>query len=188
MDIPDVIRRAMEAQARTGAIDVEAVEAALAEGEPIPPDEVAVAEQLGDWRSLVAEDPDLSEAERAMIQPSLLENLPVEPYPDGHVGPNPEATIREAFLRFHAENPHVYDELVRLARQAHDRGARKIGIGMLFEVLRWGHLLRTSGDDFKLNNNYRSYYARLILHRHPELDGIFELRRLHGRDLGESDV
>lgn len=117
-----------------------------------------------------------------------FDDLPVVPHPVGHVGPSPEATIREAFLRFHAENPHVYAELVKLAIRAHSRGVRKIGIGMLFEVLRWGHLMHTGGDDFKLNNNYRSYYARLILAHHPELDGIFELRRLHGRGLQDGDV
>lgn len=109
-------------------------------------------------------------------------------YDTGHVGPQPEATIREAFLRFHHDNPHVYEELVRLTRRAWQTGNHRIGIGMLFEVLRWRHMLRTSGDDFKLNNNYRSYYARMILARHPEFGDIFELRRLHGRDLTDDDT
>jgi hypothetical protein len=101
----------------------------------------------------------------------------------GHVGPTPEATIREAFLRFHAENPHVYERLVRLARRARRSGAERIGIGMLFEVLRWQHTLATKGDVFLLNNNYRSYYARLIMQSEPDLEGVFETRKLHGRGL-----
>ena len=108
--------------------------------------------------------------------------------PRGHVGPMPEATIREAFLRFHADNPHIYDELVLLARRARRRGAKRIGIGMLFEVLRWRWTLRADGDTFKLNNNYRSYYARLIMRREGDLAHIFELRALHGRGLGEGDI
>jgi len=108
--------------------------------------------------------------------------------PDHHVGPDPEATIREAFLRFHRENPHVYDELVKLALRARRRGVKRIGIGMLFEVLRWGHAMRTAGDDFRLNNNYRSYYARLLMRNEPELVGAFELRALHGRGLDEGDL
>ena len=101
---------------------------------------------------------------------------------EGHVGPHPEATIREAFLRFHSENPHVYAELVLLARRARRAGSQRIGIKMLFEVLRWRHTLRTGGDDFKLNNNYHSYYSRLIMTQEPDLRGVFELRRLHGRE------
>ena len=114
--------------------------------------------------------------------------LAAEVPPVGHVGPEPEATIREAFLRFHGDNPHIYDELVMLARRAKRRGAQRIGIGMLFEVLRWRWTLRADGDTFKLNNNYRSYYARLIMRRESDLAGIFELRALHGRGLSEDDL
>jgi hypothetical protein len=113
--------------------------------------------------------------------------LTIASEPAGHVGPSPEATIREAFLRFHYENPHVYVQLTELARQARAAGTKKIGIGMLFEVLRWRHTLSTAGDDFKLNNNYRSYYARMIMAKEPDLWGIFELRKLHGRGL-EGDL
>lgn len=114
--------------------------------------------------------------------------LPVSPAPETHVGPNPEDTIREAFLRFHADNPHVYDELVMLARRAISRGATRLGIKMMFEVLRWRHTLRTGGDDFKLNNNYHSYYARLIMSREADLGDVFELRKLHGQGLSRGDV
>ncbi len=105
-------------------------------------------------------------------------SLPVdEAAPVGHVGPR-EDTIEEAFWRFHRQNPHVYAELVKLARRWKDRGIERCGIGMLFEVLRWRSGLRTGGDDFKLNNNYRSYYARLIMTREPYLADIFQLREL----------
>lgn len=88
-----------------------------------------------------------------------------------------ERSIDEAFAAFHAENPHVYAELKMLALRARRRGASRIGIGMLFEVLRWRRTLRTDGDDFKLNNNYRSRYARM-LNTEPELAGCFETREL----------
>lgn len=85
------------------------------------------------------------------------------------------------FAEFHAENPHVYDALVALARQAKARGHRALGIGMLWEVLRWNRLFDTRRDaeGFKLNNNLRSRYAREIHAREPDLAGIFHLRDLH---------
>lgn len=89
--------------------------------------------------------------------------------------------IEEAFWQFHAANPHVYDRLVKLARDLHERGRDRIGAKMLFEVLRWHHMSTVGdADGFKLNNNYHALYARLIMHREPDLDGIFELRKLHG--------
>lgn len=114
-------------------------------------------------------------------EPTLfdLASYPTVDYPADHVGPPDGLTIEEAFRAFHAANPHVYDELVKLARQARRRGVGRIGIGMLFEVLRWRVALRTGGDEFKLNNNYRSYYARLMMLREPDLAGVFETRQLH---------
>lgn len=102
---------------------------------------------------------------------------------EGHVGPREGSTIERDFWRFHQANPFVYERLVQLAREwVQRRGKRKVGIGMLFEVLRWEVALRTSGEDFKLNNNYRALYARLIMARNPDLVGVFGTRRLHRED------
>ena len=88
--------------------------------------------------------------------------------------------IESSFLAFHKANPWVYAALVSLARDLLARGRRRQGIGMLFEVLRW-QWYRTTADpssDFKLNNNYRSRYARLIMEREEDLAGVFETRIL----------
>lgn len=89
-----------------------------------------------------------------------------------------DSVMEQRFKEFHAKNPQVYVSLVRLARQLKDRGHRKIGIKMLFEVVRWQTMLRTEGDPFKLNNNYHSRYARKIMDQEPDLEGFFELREL----------
>lgn len=106
-----------------------------------------------------------------------------------HAGPKPGSTIEHDFRDFHAQNPEVYDRLVELARQWKlRRGNAKLGIKMLWEVLRWETALHTRGDDFRLNNNFTSYYARLIMEREPDLEGVFELRRLHTpRPYGSAD-
>lgn len=89
-------------------------------------------------------------------------------------------SIEARFLAFHNANPAVYAELVKLARQARSIGRSKIGIGMLWEVLRWNvrFALVSIADGYKLNNNHRSRYARMIHKREPDLRGIFELREL----------
>lgn len=94
----------------------------------------------------------------------------------------------EAFASFNLENAHVYPRLVGLARDLISRGHSKIGIGMLFEVLRWEHMMEADDPSgFKLNNNYRSLYARMIMELEPDLDGLFELREIRCQDTGESD-
>lgn len=95
-------------------------------------------------------------------------------HPDAVAG----ATIQEQFDEFHRLNPSVLDNLERLTADYLRRGRQRVGIGMLFEVLRWQHDLATSGDPFKLNNNYRSRYVRLMLARHPEWEAAFQTRQL----------
>ena len=78
---------------------------------------------------------------------------------------------------FHHDNPDVLHRLVALARQAKDAGASSYGIAALFEVLRWSALMeKRPGEEFKLNNNYRAWYAREIMRLHPDLSGFFTTR------------
>jgi hypothetical protein len=95
--------------------------------------------------------------------------------------PEPRPTIQQQFQRFHLAHAEVYDGLLKLTRQAASAGRTRIGIAMLFEVLRWQWIIAGLPDEdeaWKLNNNYKSRYARLIMRRNPDLDGMFELRVL----------
>lgn len=89
-------------------------------------------------------------------------------------------SITEAFHEFHATNPWVYDALVSITRDLRSRGRDKVGVGMLFEVLRWHYWRQTddASSDFKLNNNYRSRYARLIMKQERDLADVFDIRNL----------
>lgn len=76
----------------------------------------------------------------------------------------------------------MYVKLVKMAHALRRKGHTKIGISMLFEVLRWKRHLQT--DDvtgFRLNDNYRSRYARLIMKNEPTLAAFFKTRVLRAR-------
>jgi hypothetical protein len=99
----------------------------------------------------------------------------------------------KAFWEFHNKYPQVADQLFKLAFEAKLTGHRKLGVKMLYEVLRWnvlmGHVKDVAG--IKLNNNYASRYARLIMATHmcrPDcagcydatcMVGFFDTRELH---------
>jgi hypothetical protein len=83
------------------------------------------------------------------------------------------------FIQFNTDHPDVYEELVTLARNVKNRGYTNYGIASLFEVMRYHRA--TSGRDrlgFKMNNNYRSHYARLIMEQEDDLEGFFRTRKL----------
>ena len=85
--------------------------------------------------------------------------------------------LEKAFWQFHADNPQVYDVLVKYAREW-KRYHGKCSIKLLFERARWD-LMTTiqSKDGFKLNNNHHAYYARLIEEREPDLRNFFRMRQ-----------
>lgn len=91
-----------------------------------------------------------------------------------------------AFASFDSQHPDVYRELVALARKTRHAGRDEYGIGSLWEVMRWHRAIRgdTDPDGFKLNNNFRSWYARLIMEREDDLEGFFETRVLRCSDCG----
>lgn len=99
-------------------------------------------------------------------------------FPDIQVPELPrEATILERFEAWHALNPHVYVELRRLALDMVRRGSTRLSISMLTEVLRWSALqTRPDAQGYKINNDFRALFARMLSDNEPELAGRFELR------------
>lgn len=88
-----------------------------------------------------------------------------------------DGTTTQRFEAFHRANPFVYRTLVQLAREWVNRtGQRKLAIKTLYEVARWNLILETSDAEFKLNNSYTAFFARLIMAQEPDLAGMFDLR------------
>lgn len=87
------------------------------------------------------------------------------------------AKLEAAFWTFHYANPLVYQLLVKYARQwglTNSHGS----INALFERVRWdfGTTIQPT-DGFRLNNNHRAFYARLIEEREADLRSFFRLRQ-----------
>ena len=88
-------------------------------------------------------------------------------------------TIQEQYEAFSKEHPEVKIYLVALAFEVQRKGYANYGISPLWERMRWHfHIEQDLGEDFKLNNNYRSRYARTIMAENPKLEGFFRLREL----------
>lgn len=88
--------------------------------------------------------------------------------------------IYQQFLNFWNQNPQVYVRLKELALSLRRKGHERYSINGLFEVLRWEHAMRTTGDSFKLNNNYRAWYARALMQNELKLRDFFETREVRG--------
>jgi len=86
------------------------------------------------------------------------------------------ATLAQRFEAFHRLNPQVYAAIERQALRLAAQGEKRIGVKAIAEDLRRGRLA-TTGDDWKVNNSWPAFYARLLVAKHPRLAGVIEMRQ-----------
>lgn len=82
------------------------------------------------------------------------------------------------WMKFHEDNPHVYELIKMYTFQAIKAGHKHYGIQTIAERVRWHTMVETQGEALKLNNNHTAYYARLFMDDHPEHQGFFRTRKL----------
>ncbi len=83
------------------------------------------------------------------------------------------------FWQYHHDNPHIYALIVKYAREVKAAGFTTYSINAIFERIRWHVLVETKSEDsFKMSNDHRSRYARLVMKKEPDLKGFFNLRPL----------
>ena len=104
--------------------------------------------------------------------------------------PTPESKLEKQFWAFHKAHPYVYDHLVKFAMQWRDRNrSKRCGIAMLYERARWELSMGAwagAGYTYKLNNNHKAFYARMMMKDYPDLRNIFSTRKQkHESTLGE---
>ena len=89
--------------------------------------------------------------------------------------PSSAKLIRE-FEAFHAANPEVYHLFKRFAYDAIRRHHQHFSSDMVLHRVRWETGVVTTGNLYKINNNYSAFYARLFMLQHPAHQGFFRCR------------
>lgn len=69
--------------------------------------------------------------------------------------------LTQAFVSFHMANRDVFYHIHRIAVSAANMGQKKIGINAVYEMVRWH--ADVGGSSPKMSNDYKPYYARLLL-------------------------
>jgi hypothetical protein len=109
--------------------------------------------------------PPTDEAQLGFFDPDWLEH--------------PRSEIEWFFQKFHRANPEVFRRLERGALEWASSAPKRIGVKRLIENLRYSAIQLDDSfwNEYKLNDHNTALYARLLIHRHPRLAGIIELRR-----------
>ncbi len=87
--------------------------------------------------------------------------------------------IQANFEKFHAANPRVFELWKMFTMQMIRAGFKQGSASLVAERIRWETVISTTSDPpVKLNNNYRSRYARLWMQENPTWAGFFRTRGL----------
>ena len=98
----------------------------------------------------------------------------------------PEDVLKR-FKAFHSENPHVFSEFEFLARQMRQAGQKQYSAQAIIYRMRWDHDLKTTGEPFKITNDFTSIYARLLCWKYPDFEGFFKMHN-QGKSVKPGDV
>jgi hypothetical protein len=105
--------------------------------------------------------------------------LVIRPDPDRIPLAIPYTLNEHRFWIFHTRNPHVLEEAKTLAYAYKAEGHKLLAINFIMELVRWVLKTPAYGDaPFRIKNDHRPFYSRLIMREEPELAGFFRIRRL----------
>lgn len=91
--------------------------------------------------------------------------------------------MRQQCNEFHKKHPEVWRLFCRFTTDIIDRGFKHYSVNAIFERIRWE--MDAGGDGtsaFKLNNNYRAFYARRFMTMYPQYEGFFRTREQKSED------
>jgi hypothetical protein len=89
------------------------------------------------------------------------------------------AQLSAEFETFHRENPELWKAIKHKAREyAEALPNGPLSISLIIESLRYDHVIKTrSRDGFKINNNFRAMYSRLLnARKRMSYAGRFQIR------------
>jgi hypothetical protein len=98
----------------------------------------------------------------------------------------PKASSYEAkkqeWWEWHKKNPHVWALFEQFSREAVSRGRKKISHWLIINRIRWETSIVTTGNDFKISNDYIAFYARLWIALYPAHKDLFNVKKMKGED------
>ena len=87
-------------------------------------------------------------------------------------------TLSEKFEKFHTENPHVYELFKKFTLQAIAKHHKRLSAWLIINRIRWETMVETTGDDFKISNDFIALYSRKFMKDYPQYEGFFVVKEM----------
>ena len=93
-----------------------------------------------------------------------------------------DGTVSE-FKKFHEENPQIYRLFKKFAYTAIGKGHNRLSSEMIINRIRWETEVETSDPCYKINNDYKPFYARMFMAENPQYQNFFNVRGSHADEI-----
>lgn len=84
------------------------------------------------------------------------------------------------FFQYHMENPRIWKNFERVALREIQAGKQRVGAKAIIEEMRKEHELEKRNGEFKINNTYAPYYARMFIVKYTIYANLIETRQIKG--------
>jgi hypothetical protein len=88
---------------------------------------------------------------------------------------------------WHKDNPMVWAYFEKYALEAVAKGRKKISHWLIINRIRWEVSIVTTGEDFKISNDYIAFYARLWKAKYPQHKDLFTTKHMNGEPYAPTD-
>lgn len=86
----------------------------------------------------------------------------------------------EQFFKYHLENQKIWKHFEAVALKEIENGATRISAKAIVEAMRKQHEIEKRFGEFKINNSYAPYYARMFIVKYPIYSNLIETRQITG--------
>ena len=98
-----------------------------------------------------------------------------------------EDDLKQRWWTWHKKNPEFYALFKRFTFQAIEKGHRNLSAWLIVNRIRWETMIVTTGDDYKISNDFIALNARLFMHDHPEYKGFFRTKPMKRASFNNED-
>ena len=77
------------------------------------------------------------------------------------------------------DNPHVWSLFQKFTWDGVNKGRKKFSAWLVINRIRWETSIETTGEDFKIPNEFIALYARLWLKKYPN-HPVFNVKKMKG--------
>jgi hypothetical protein len=87
---------------------------------------------------------------------------------------------KKEWEKYHKDNPMVWQHFQRFAFEAIAKKRKKISHWLIINRIRWEVYIVTTGEEFKISNNFIAFYARLWQETYPAHKELFNTKKMIG--------